>query len=78
MQYNKEGIIKSKSKKNSKEFLLVTNLEVFALAADPTITRYHQYAAMSARRLQVDHDKVLLHRVNGLTELGIGKTGEYD
>jgi hypothetical protein len=49
--------------------LPVTNIKTFALVADPAFSSYHKSRAVTARVLQMDHDEIFLHWVNGFSEL---------
>jgi hypothetical protein len=51
--------------------LPVTNIKTFALAADPAFSSYHKSRAVTARVLQMDHDEIFLHWVNGFSKLHI-------
>lgn len=52
-----------------KESLLVTNLKILALPANPTVAWHHQNTTMTACMLQMNHDKIFLHWGNGFAKL---------
>jgi len=49
--------------------LLVTDIKAFALIAEPTSSGHHRDTAVMARILQMDHDEIFFHWVNGFSEL---------
>lgn len=55
--------------KEDLQILLVTNLKVLALAAKPAVSRNHENATVGACILQMDHNKIFLHRRYSFTKL---------
>ena len=49
--------------------LLVTNRKAYALIADPTPSRHHKDTAVTTRILQMDHNEIFFHWVNGFSKL---------
>ena len=55
----------------NRSHLPVTNIKTDALVAYPAFSSYHKSRAVTARMLQMDHDEIFVHWVNGFSELHI-------
>ena len=54
--------------------LLVTDVKTSALMTHPTFSRRHKDTAMATRILQMDHNEIFFHWINGLPKLHTSKS----